>query len=341
MFNPELKSEQGESAEQEVVQEEPTEKPLERKPENKEATAEELRALREGLDLKYEEKPEELEDTPEDVWRRVVKYQERYLPDYLKEKPGVISKAIGFVLRTLETIKTKPEIEGKENIPEGECLVVCNHFGGGGMGMGDTESIMSTFKEKNIHVGIGKNIWWDKSPLLRWVFKKMGGIPIDESLANLTEEQKQEVLERQTEKAKKKIYGGIIEREKKGRPATNIDFVRQSVAALSRGDAVSVYPEGLWLNPEGPFREKQELKQGYRGIELVAREYKKVTGKELKIVPTTFIEDRKTGNRKFVIGEPLELEDNNTELNDTDWVMTHVAKMLPQEQRGYYKDMEI
>ena len=40
-----------------------------------------------------------------------------------------------------------------------------------------------------------------------------------------------------------------------------------------------------------------------------------------------------------MVGKPLLLNDNNSDANDTDWCMTHVAGMLPEEQRGYYKEM--
>jgi 1-acyl-sn-glycerol-3-phosphate acyltransferase len=121
----------------------------------------------------------------------------------------------------------------------------------------------------------------------------------------------------------------------------NTEFVRQAVALLLRGDAVGVYPEGLWLNPEGlgkASRERKKMKQGYRGIELVASQYKKLTGEDLPIIPTAYIEDAKSKTRKLIVGEPLNFDENNTDLNGTDWAMAHVAKMLPEEQRGYYKD---
>lgn len=113
------------------------------------------------------------------------------------------------------------------------------------------------------------------------------------------------------------------------------------MAVLSRGDALGIYPEGLWLRPEGAgglSRERKEMKQGYRGIELVAKQYKKLTGEELPVIPTAYIEDAKTKKRKLIVGQPLKLSENDTDLNGTDWAMAHVAEMLPEEQRGFYKD---
>ena len=175
--------------------------------------------------------------------------------------------------------------------------------------------------------------------MLRWVFKKMGMIPIEESLANIpSDQEKEDALLRQN-KYGQKVFRKIIDKEKNGQTATNIDFVHSAVAALSRGDVLTVFPEGLWINPQSTARprERAELKQGYRGIELVASQYKKLTGQELPIIPTAFIEDAKTGKNRFVVGEPLKLSGNDTEQNGTDWCMQHIAKMLPEEQRGYYK----
>ena len=189
-----------------------------------------------------------------------------------------------------------------------------------------------------MHIGIGKKIWWDRSPLLRWGFKKLGMIPVEESLSNIPEEEAEEALTRQ-DKYGKKVFREIIDKEKDGKVATNVDFVHSAVATLSRGDALVVLPEGLWLNPQNTAapREKAEMKQGYRGIELVASQYKKLTGEELPIIPTAFIEDRKTGKKRLKIGKPLRLSENTEDSNGTDWCMKHVAEMLPEEQRGYYK----
>jgi hypothetical protein len=88
-------------------------------------------------------------------------------------------------------------------------------------------------------------------------------------------------------------------------------------------------------------RRKAEMKRGYPGIEIVARQYKKLTGEELPIIPTVFIEDETTGKKKVVVGKPLLLSENNSVVRDIDWCMAHIAAMLPEEQRGYYKQTHI
>jgi len=294
-----------------------------------------IKKLKQGIGRAVDEKkltPEPLEDAQQRIGK-VKAYQDKYLPDYLCDrKKGIIGEAITYFW----TRGLKFEIEGRENLPEkGPFLVVCNHFGLEG------DALAKTFKDYDLHLVVAKEVWWNSNPVIRWVLKKLKTIPIEESLANISEEDKEASLKRQGKEGKR-AFRKIIDREKQGGTAMNAEFVRQAVAALSRGDTVGIFPEGLWLNPELPkIREKQEMKQGYRGIELVAGQYKKLTGEELSIIPTAFVEDRATGKKKLVIKDPVRLSENDSRLNDTDWCMAHVAGMLPESQRGYYKETAI
>lgn len=276
----------------------------------------------------------ETEDDKEQRAQKIKEYQDKYIPDYLRSKKQTLFSKIACYF---QSGRGKLEREGQENMPEkGPYLVICNHWGGQ-----DAESLIRTFKKDNLHMAAAKEVWWNRGAFFRWIFKKMGTIPVEESLSNLTEEEKEAALLRQDDYTQK-CFRKIIDKEKSGSRSSNIEFVRQSVAVLSRGDAVGIFPEGLWLNPHGSAmnpREKEELKQGYGGMELLARQYQKLTGEELPIVPTAFIKDPETKKRKVIIGKPLLLSENNTELSDTDWCMAHVAKMLPEHQRGYYTDM--
>jgi len=347
-LNKEIKTETLDTALQSEIFPEPESeiKPeIKDKEKSPEETKKEMKGLMQEIEKFLDEKqpPKAEIENSEEKKAKIGEYQEKYLPDYLREKKDFVSSVLTGLWRRLARF----EKEGSENVPEeGSFLVVCNHFGGG-----DTEALAATFKDFDTHFAIGKEIWWEQSPVLKWFFKKLRLIPVEESLANLSEQEKEEALKRQN-KYGKKVFRKIIEREKRGGVAMNADFVRAATAALSRkdknkkGDVVIIFPEGLWLNPQGKMvpREKAEMKQGYRGIELVASQYKKVTGKELKILPTTFIEDAKTGKKKLVISKPVKLSENDTDLNGTDWCMAKIAGKFEGEnkdKRGYYKDIAI
>lgn len=301
-----------------------------------EAKEEQLEELKEKIENIIEEDLPEKEDSDSKKREEKIEaYQKRYIPDYLLKKAKGISKLIINFIAS----RSKCETEIKEELPEtGPFLVVCNHFGGG-----DVEAILKTFKDFDVHFGIAKGIWWDSSPIIRWFLKKLRTIPIEESLSNLSEDQKEESLKKQNWWGKK-IFRKIINREKETNKfsRSNLEAVQQMVAVLSRGDVVAIFPEGLWLNPEGSGfdpREKAEMKQGYPGIELIAKQYKKLTGKDLLVIATALAEDKSKGTKKFVVAKKLQLDDNNTDLSPVDWCMAHVAKSLPEEQRGYYKEM--
>jgi 1-acyl-sn-glycerol-3-phosphate acyltransferase len=258
----------------------------------------------------------------------IAEYKERYLPKYLKEKRrGIIDIASSIIEGSV-----KFDIINQENIPEkGPFLVVANHFGDG-----EDIALLKTLKKQNLHITLGKNRWWDLSPVHQWVFKKLGFIPVNESLANLSEQEKEEALKRQPDKYTQKVFRKIIDKEKQGNFSVDDGLARQTVAALVNGDAVSIFPEGLWLNPEGSHN-KAELGRAYRGVEIIAKQYKRLTGEELTILPAAFICDRETGKKELKFGEQLTLNKNYTPLNGTDWCMSKLADMLPEEQRGYYK----
>ncbi|GEM_PF-1018752 len=303
------------------------------KAESREEREQEIERLKQEIQDKTAEQPP-VQESAEVRAQKIKEYQEKYLPDYLRGKKGFVAKAItGLWTR----MSGKLEGQGNENIPEkGPFIVIGNHFGGG-----DAEAILQTFKDTDLHFGIAKEMWWNTPA--KWLLKKFGMIPVEESLSNISEQEKEEALQRQGGNGKK-VFRKIIDREKTGGVSMSTEFVRQAVAVLSRGDSLGVYPEGLWLNPQGVgklSRERKEMKQGYRGIELVASQYKKLTGEELPIIPTAYIEDAKTKTRKLIVGQPLKLSENDTELNGTDWAMAHIASMLPEEQRGYYKDTAI
>ncbi|OQA36914.1 MAG: Acyltransferase [Parcubacteria group bacterium ADurb.Bin326] len=264
----------------------------------------------------------------ESLSRKISDYQSRYLPDYLKKEKSLVSN----LFLDLWSGSVRFELRNKENIPEsGPFVVVCNHFGNG-----DVQALLKTFKDFNPHPIIGKSIWWKNSFFARSFLKAIKAIPVQESLSNLSKEEKYAAKERQGIVGKK-VFQEISAQEDRGGLRVDTDFVRQSVAVLSRGDAMCLFPEGLWLQPQSLTQEKPEMKQAYRGLELVASQYEKLTGKQLPILPTSFFEE--SGRGKILkVGEAVTFDENNSELNNTDWLMTQIAQMLPENNRGYYKN---
>lgn len=263
------------------------------------------------------------------VAQKILDYQNRYLPDYLKREKSLPAS----ILLDIWTAGVKFEVVGKENIPEsGPFVAVCNHFGNG-----DVQALLKTFKDFNPHPVVGKSIWWKTSFFSRNILKALKAIPVQESLANLSREEKDAAKDRQGTVGKR-AFQEIINQEERGGLSVDTDFVRQSVAVLSRGEVLCLFPEGLWLEPQSLIQEKPEMKQAYRGLELIASQYEKLTGKQLPILPTSFFEEVE-GERVLKVGEVITLDKNNSELSGTDWLMTRIAQMLPEKNRGYYKDL--
>lgn len=267
---------------------------------------------------------------------KIKEYQENYLPSYLREPQGkesLIGRSSAFLMKLFGKIEIPSE--EKENLPEkGPFLVIVNHFGG------ETPALLELFKDYDTHIAAAKEVHWKRSPIRPWLLRKMRMISVEESLVHLSLEEKEELLKRVPgPKARKEGYARVIEREKMGQVPTNIEFIRQSVALLSRGDVVAMYPEGLIL-----YGGEKKLNQGYGGLEVVIKEYKKVTGKELPIVPVGVFEEsgeKKKKTKRVKVGKPLLLSNNKTELSGTDWCMSHLARLLPEEQRGYYRETAI
>lgn len=114
-----------------------------------------------------------------------------------------------------------------------------------------------------------------------------------------------------------------------------VTLIRSSVALLSRGDVLIIYPEGLWLydgNNDTP--RSHSMYKGYDGFTVIAEQYKKLTGEDVPIIPIGFYEANET--KQVTIGTASTLRDNDSELSNTDWYMQQIAEMLPEHQRGYY-----
>ncbi|MFH1089737.1 MAG: 1-acyl-sn-glycerol-3-phosphate acyltransferase [Candidatus Uhrbacteria bacterium] len=243
------------------------------------------------------------------------KYLERYLPEYLKQ-PAIsgilINKAIDLFFRMKEKIGSF-EVEGRENIPaEGPFLIVCNHRGG------ETGKILALFGDKKVHISAGEELNFKRSEFRAKLLKKIGMLPVKESLSNLDDEAKKDLLERVPARSRAG-YEKVLARESL---PFNREFIRSAVAALLKGEPVVIFPEGLFTY------EGDNLRQAYGGWELIVREYKRVTGEDLPLLPVGLTKNTAS------VGSVISL----AEVQDTNGLMRKIAELLPENMRGVYKE---
>lgn len=245
--------------------------------------------------------------------------------EYLKkQRKGTLLNRVLQLINRLRGFE--PSCEDAERLPkQGPFLVVSNHFGG------ETPILLGLCSGYDVHLVASEELNWKRSSFRAWLMRKLRMISVKDSLNLLSEKEKEELLKR-VPKRGQKGYRLIIQREKRGYIPDNRDYIEQSLALLSRGDVLVIYPEGLFL-----YNGKKELHQGYRGLELIAKYYEESTSQKLLIVPVAILSEKNQQGRRIRIGKPLLLSKNQT----TDWVMTHLAQLLPEDQRGFYKNTHL
>ncbi len=273
--------------------------------------------------------PNETADTTESI--KIKEFQEKHIPEGLRSQ-----KKINLVISAgLELLYArKANVEGKENLPEqGPFIVVANHFN-----LKETEILLALFKNYDAHIVASEKIH-GQHPTRKIALKAIRAVQAPESLTHLKHEEKQELLERIPDNFTRDKYQEVITQEESGETNKKglVDFIKSSVALLSRGDVLIIYPEGLWLydGEEGAPR-SHSLYKGYDGFTVIAEQYKKLTGEDVPILPISFYEE--DGKKEIKIGNVSTIQENETELSNTDWYMQKIAEKLPENQRGHYKN---
>ncbi len=258
----------------------------------------------------------------------IKEYQEKYIPSYLhqkKENGSFLNHLMAFFAERFRPF----EIDSgeKKNLPEnGPFLVISNHFGG------ESPIVLSILKNYDTHLVAAEELHFKRVPLRAPLLRLARMISVKESLVNLSENEKEELVRRVPKESHKRGYRRVIEKEKQGGPPMNKEFIRQAVALLSRGDVVAMFPEGLMS-----YEKKPALQKAYGSMELIAGKFKELTGQELPIVPVAIFEQGKK-EKRVRIGKPMLLSEKDEDISGTDWCMSNLAELLPEDRRGYYKD---
>jgi len=262
-------------------------------------------------------------ETPPVDQTKIKAYQERSIPPYLGKKHDrePLAARLYGMFASAEGMK-----EAREALPkDGPFLVVANHSGG------ESPVILSLLKEYDAHIAAGEELNFNRSGFRKWLLERMRMLPVRESLANLNDQEKEELLARVPGEKRQASYRKIAEREKNGAAAANKEFIKATVALLSRGDVVAMFPEGLFL-----YDDNKGLRKAYGGVELIAREYQRLTGKDLPIVPVSVWGNAEV--KRIEVGEAITLARGGKERSGTERVMRELADLLPEDLQGEYAE---
>ncbi|MEK7633037.1 MAG: lysophospholipid acyltransferase family protein [Patescibacteria group bacterium] len=246
-------------------------------------------------------------------------YIEKNLPERFREKQffaGALQRVSKSIYSAFEALGLF-HIRGREHVPlTGGCIAVSNHTR-----LFDLYKILALLG-RPAHTLVA-DMHFEADPLRRWFLNVIGAIEVKSTLRNLSEEKKAEVLQRAPSGAKA-YYAKVIERDRKPMDRETMrahqESIQTTAAVLLKGEPVILFPEGLWLYEGGKMR------KAYGGIEHIAREYRRLTGKDLPIVPVGITKGSATAGEPVVLGEGQSVHD----------VMKKVAELLPENERGYY-----
>jgi 1-acyl-sn-glycerol-3-phosphate acyltransferase len=175
---------------------------------------------------------------------------------------------------------------GREHVPDGPCLIIASHEGG------ETGALAAALP-RPLHVLAGETVnfagWFG-----RMFCRMLGMLPLRESLAFLSREEVQTALAA-TRRYERRKYEKVAERLS-GHSLRGAGDLRRAVACLLQGHTVVVYPQGL-------FTRGVRHRQAGGGWVTVAREYERVSGMTLSIVPVQAVMGDMVIRRPFTLRE--------------------------------------
>ncbi len=214
----------------------------------------------------------------------IAEYIESNTPSYLKRQhPTIPYKLYRTFGRAL-----LGNVYGKDKLPEGPKLFIMPHR----RDHGEAVNLMASLKEP-VHIFYGA-ISQSSEPVKGFA-KLMGFIPIKETLSGYTSGEKEQI-KNNAHYILRGDFQKIIDREKEGNTA-NLRNIKSMVAMLLQGRSGGIFVEG----PTAYFKGDKKIFGGYS---LVAREYERVTGRKLPIIPVGFNE------RDIAFGEAYYLDEN-------------------------------
>jgi 1-acyl-sn-glycerol-3-phosphate acyltransferase len=205
-------------------------------------------------------------------------YVDRHRPFRLRRRAPLLYK----LLRNFGAHKIKL-VRGKENIPIGPVVFIVNHDGG------ETPKLIAAV-DRPVHVVSAQSTNW-KRPLMAFFMRRLGMVPIQETLSHLSRLDIEKLSSSKSRYIRSKHYNEVWQRRVKG----NAEKIRCMCSLLILGRSIAIFPQGLIEN----ITARADIRRAYAGYALVAREYKKLTGRDIPIVPVAIY------RASVVFGKPL------------------------------------
>jgi len=123
-----------------------------------------------------------------------------HVPDHLKsDKPSLVYR----LAQKIGRMGVK-EIQGKEELPEEPKLFIANHRGG------ETGKLIGALNDQ-VHIASAETINWSRGGMFVKFMQGLGMVPIRESFAHVSEDDRQKVVERARENQKETHQKAIDE----------------------------------------------------------------------------------------------------------------------------------